>query len=68
MTTTIVTYEDYAQMIADDVAETERLAIMGLAYADIKEAEFNWDLFETTRAELIDTVARSPFFNRGESR
>lgn len=55
-----MTYEDYAQMIADDVAETERLALMGLAYADIKEAEFNWDLFETTRAELIDTVGSQP--------
>ena len=52
-------------MIAEDVGETERLALVGLSPESIEEVEFNWDLFETTRADLIDTCMRSPFFERG---
>ena len=40
---------------------------MGLSLESIEEVEFNADVFDTTRAELIDTCLHSSFFTRGES-
>ena len=33
--------QDYARMIAEDVGETERLALVGLSPESIEEVEFN---------------------------
>ncbi len=59
--------QGYARMIAEDVGETERLALVGLSLESIEEVEFNADVFDTTRAELTDTCLHSPFFTRRES-
>ena len=57
-----------ARMIAEDVGETERLALVGLSPELIEEVEFNADVFDTTRADFMHTRLNSPFFNVGESR
>ncbi len=52
-------------MIAEDVGETERGSLVGLCGADMLEAKFNGEVFETDRVDLIDTIACSPFFQGG---
>ena len=39
--------QGYARMIAEDVGETERLALVGLSPESIEEVEFNADVFDT---------------------
>ncbi|MCZ6677164.1 MAG: hypothetical protein O7E52_07930 [Candidatus Poribacteria bacterium] len=66
----VVTYEDYARMIADDVADMERTVLEGLSEIDMLETTFNADVFDTSRADLIDTLFHAgtayPFFQRRE--
>ncbi len=63
----VVTYQGYARMIAEDVGETERLALVGLSPESIEEVEFNADVFDTTCAELINTCLHSPLFQRRDA-
>ena len=55
-----MTYEDYAQMIADDVVEMETAVLDGLSEDDMHETTFNADVFEASRMDGVDPVWWTP--------
>ncbi len=64
----VVTYDDYARMVQDDLDTMTRQQTELLHEEDAHEAFFNVNVFHSSRADLMDTLIGSPFFERGESR